>query len=314
MRQRARFLRAGGRFCCLLVLGSLLLALAACAPSQTPQDARLDDLGHAFTVSEPSQVAVCSGSLAEIWVLAGGQLCAVTEDGFEQHGLQLEDVPSLGSLKEPSLEALLAVEPDFVVLSANIDGHQAISQTLDELNIPNALLNVETFEDYLRVLGLFADITGREDLYRQNGLDLQSRIDEILSGVPEGAAPEVLLIRAYSSGAKAKGSDNMTGAMLKDLGCVNLADENPSVLEELSLEFILEEDPDFIFVTTMGSSDEAALEAFASSFSSNPAWASLRAVKDGRFIVLPKDLFHLKPNARWPESYEMLAELLYGQA
>lgn len=106
----------------------------------------------------------------------------------------------------------------------------------------------------------------------------------------------------------------MTGAMLKDLGCVNLADENPSVLEELSLEFILEEDPDFIFVTTMGSSDEAALEAFASSFSSNPAWASLRAVKDGRFIVLPKDLFHLKPNARWPESYEMLAELLYGQA
>lgn len=47
---------------------------------------------------------------------------------------------------------------------------------------------------------------------------------------------------------------------------------------------------------------------------SNPAWASLTAVQEGHFHLLPKDLFHLKPNARWGESYEILADYLYGEA
>ena len=45
---------------------------------------------------------------------------------------------------------------------------------------------------------------------------------------------------------------------------------------------------------------------------SDPAWHTLTAVKEGRVEVLPKDLFHYKPNARWGESYQMLAELMYG--
>ena len=43
----------------------------------------------------------------------------------------------------------------------------------------------------------------------------------------------------------------------------------------------------------------------------NPAWASLSAVSGGQYHVLPKDLFHYKPNARWGEAYEMLADILY---
>lgn len=35
-------------------------------------------------------------------------------------------------------------------------------------------------------------------------------------------------------------------------------------------------------------------------------------MKEDRVEVLPKDLFHYKPNARWGESYQMLAELMYG--
>ena len=105
----------------------------------------------------------------------------------------------------------------------------------------------------------------------------------------------------------------MTGAMLKDLGCVNIADQNPNLLEEMSLEKILEENPDFIFVTTMGASDADALDALAQSYTSNPAWATLDAVKNGRFYVLPKELFHLKPNSHWAESYRILADILLNK-
>lgn len=97
-------------------------------------------------------------------------------------------------------------------------------------------------------------MTGREDLYEQNGLAVQQQISDVLELVQNAKlpAPNVLLLRAYSSGCKAKGSDNMTGAMLKDLGAINIADADDSLLENLSMENIIADDPEDIFVVTMG--------------------------------------------------------------
>ena len=119
-----------------------------------------------------------------------------------------------------------------------------------------------------------------------------------------------LLIRAYSTGAKAKGMDNLAGVMLHQLGVKNLVDQYPSLLEELSMEEIIAADPDYIFVTIMGSSQQKALDALAEGIQKNPAWSSLSAVQNGRYVILPGDLFHYKPNARWGESYAYLADIL----
>ena len=121
-----------------------------------------------------------------------------------------------------------------------------------------------------------------------------------------------MFLRAYSSGAKAKTDDNFVGIILEELGTENIAKKYPSLLEDLSIETIIEEDPDYIFVTTMGN-EENALRALKEGIESNPAWNTLKAVKNDRYIVLPKDLFHYKPNARWAESYEYLAKIIYPQ-
>ena len=73
----------------------------------------------------------------------------------------------------------------------------------------------------------------------QNGTAVQARIDRAIAKSQGQDAPTVLFIRAYSTGAKAKGSDSMTGAMLRDLGCVNIADQNGSLLEELSMDQVV---------------------------------------------------------------------------
>lgn len=79
------------------------------------------------------------------------------------------------------------------------------------------------------------------------------------------------------------------------------------------MEEILVEDPDFIFVTIMGSSTQKALDALAQGIQQNPAWSSLSAVQNGRYVILPEDLFHYKPNKRWGESYGYLANILYPE-
>ena len=36
--------------------------------------------------------------------------------------------------------------------------------------------------------------------------------------------------------------------------------------------------------------------------------------KNGRYFLLEKELYNLKPNARWGEAYQKLADILYGKA
>ena len=45
--------------------------------------------------------------------------------------------------------------------------------------------------------------------------------------------------------------------------------------------------------------------------SDNPAWSALRAVREGRFHTLDHTLYNVKPNARWGEANEQLADILY---
>jgi len=275
-----------------------------------------DAMGYPVTVQSWNRVVSLYGSFAEAWTLAGGTLTATTEDAIKERGLDLgTDIAVIGTNQDPNTEEILAQNPDFVILNAEVSEQTALHEFLQEAGVPHAYFKTNTFDEYLAMLRTFCDMTGREDLYEQNGLAVQQQISDVLELVQNAKlpAPNVLLLRAYSSGCKAKGSDNMTGAMLKDLGAINIADADDSLLENLSMENIIADDPEDIFVVTMGASQQKALDWLAENLQANPAWSGLSAVQSGHYYLLDKALFHYKPNARWGESYRTLAALLYPQ-
>jgi iron complex transport system substrate-binding protein len=273
----------------------------------------IDALGHDVTVTSAERVIVLSGSFAQTWLLAGGELLATTQDTFTDGTLLPESVQVVGSLHNPSLEQIIALEPDLVILSKAIAGHVKLYEQITAAGIVTAYFNVEVFGEYLDMLKICTDITGKSNLFEINGTDVKARIDDIIAEAEKFShSPRVLFMRANSTDINIRNSDTMAGKMLKDLGCVNIADNENGLLENLSMEIIIEEDPDFIFAVPMGESIEKALNVLNETLKSNPAWAELTAVKNDRYFILPKDLFHLKPNNRWVESYEMLYEILYG--
>ncbi|MBK5242038.1 MAG: ABC transporter substrate-binding protein [Clostridium sp.] len=264
--------------------------------------------------SSPKRVVSLYGSFAETWLLAGGELVGVTDDVVKERKMQLKNnVKVVGNVMEPNIEEVIALEPDLVILSSDIDTDIKVSEILKKAGIKYAFFKEDVFGDYLNILKNCTEITGRRDLYQKNGLAVKSKIDKVISKVnPANKKPSVLFIRAFSTGAKAKGDDNITGAMLKDLGADNIASRHSSLLEDLSMEEIIKEDPEYIFITTMGDS-EKALEQLKTTVKSNPAWNKLKAVKNNRYIILPKEMFHYKPNALWGDAYEYLAKILYPE-
>ena len=274
-----------------------------------------DALGREVTVDNPQRVVTLIGSFTDVWLLAGGEVVGACDDSWASLNLDLpEGVINTGKVAEPNLENILSAEPDFVIASVNTSSNVELLDNFDELGITCAYFDVSTFEDYLSMLKICTDITGRSDLYEKNGLNVQKQIEEAEARA-DGSAPTVLYLRTSTKSIQAKTSEgNVCGEILANLGCVNVADSDETLLESLSLEAIMRADPDYIFVTPQGTDKEAALANIEETFTSNPAWQSLTAVKEGRYYVLDPYLYNLKPNERWGESYEKMADILYPES
>ena len=302
------------RIISLLLVLSLLLS--ACGGGGTAGSETAvtftDDLGRAVTVDRPERVAALLGSFAQIWMLSGGRVCATADDAWEDLDLALpEDTVNLGNTKQLSLELLLASQPDLILASTNTRQNMEWRETLEATGIPVAYFDVADFDDYLRLLKLCTGITGREDLYEEYGLAVQARIEAVLAKREGETAPTVLCMRASASGVTVKNSrDNVLGEMLHSLGCVNIADSDERLLENLSLEQILLADPDFIFIVQRGDDAAGMREYVERNLESDPAWSHLTAVREGRVYFMDKNLYNLKPNHRWGEAYEKLEEIL----
>lgn len=298
----------------LLVAVCLLCAFSACTTQTRAQGySFVDSNGRETTVAySPERVVSLQGSFAETWLVAGGSLVGVTDDAIDDLSLDVGDAALLGTVKQPDTEILLSLNPDFVIMSSDIAGHKDVAALLDSVGIAYAFFRQETFDDYLRMLDIFTTLTEKRENYEKYGEALKTRIDDVVARAQAVQnKPEVLFVRARSQGVSAKAYDHTVCTILKDLGVVNIAAKYPSLLENLSLEEIIRQDPDFILVTFMGD-EESAKKYLVKEWESNPAWSGLSAVKQHGYVFLQKDLYHFKPNARWADAYETLFEILFG--
>ena len=306
-----------------IILLTAVLLLTACSAKEQPAATEAanaitftDDLGRTVTVSSPRRVAALLGSFAQVWQLAGGQVIATADDAWEDFGLELpEDAVNLGGTKHLSLELLLSAQPDFILASTNTRQNMELQETLEATNIPVAYFDVLDFSDYLRLLGICTDITGCKDRYETYGTaveqEIQAVIDRSKQRLQSEDAPKVLFLRASASAVHVKNSEGVVlGDMLKNLGCINIADSDATLLENLSVERILEADPDFIFVVQQGDNSEGTREYVRGFLEEHPAWAQLTAVKKGNVHFMEKNLFGLKPNHRWGQAYQIVEDIL----
>lgn len=275
-----------------------------------------DDLGREVTVSDPQRVAALLGSFAQIWMLAGGDVIATADDAWDDLSLELsEETVNLGNTKQLSLEQLLAADPDFILASINTRQNIEWQETLDATGIPTAYFDVSDFDDYLRLLSICTNITGRKDCFEQYGSDVATHIENVLAKskkrLEENNAPTVLSMVASASSIFAKNSEgNVLGEMLNNLGCINIADSDNMLLENLSIEHIILSDPEYIFFVQRGDNTQGMQEHVQKTLMEHPAWSELTAVKNGHVYFMDKNLYNLKPNHRWGEAYQGLENIL----
>ncbi len=114
-------------------------------------------------------------------------------------------------------------------------------------------------------------------------------------------------IRAMAkiTGETQKGEDLIASGMTP-------LEKNPDAAP-YSMETLVEQNPEAIFVTSMGKIEEAKA-GMDKMMQENPAWQTVDAVKNGRVYYLPQDLFLLSPGIHYPEAAATMAKCLYPEA
>lgn len=255
------------------------------------------------------RVIALSKSNAELWLLAGGELIATSDDAMKIDGIS-EDTVSLGDMDHVSLEAIAALEPDLLIVFSTDPAQKALGEAAEGIGIKVLYTNIDDFDDYETVMKDLTAETGRDDLYKKNVADVAEEIEEIIGNVPEDAEEgSYLLLHVSATKSKVEKNDYFASEIFNNLGLTNIAADDSS-FDDLSIEQIVTADPDYIFVVPRGD-EKKAMASFDELFTGQAAWESLSAVKNGKYYLLSKDLFGLKPNDKWAETYKAAFEILY---
>jgi iron complex transport system substrate-binding protein len=262
---------------------------------------------------EPKKTIVLFASFIDIWMKQGGELIGMVEASEEYNLPGTENIPTVGKQGSFSLEEIIALEPELVILSANTKSQMELIPALESNNIEVLVMDYKFKEDYFKIAKVFAAVNNKKELFQQEAGRVKEETQAIIHKAPKVDNPKVLIIFATKKSISARTSDTTVGEIFFDLNAINIADSSNDMLSDknFSMEKILEEDPDFIFVQSMGSDLEAIQERLEMDAESNPAWSSLQAVKNNRYIALAKDLYTYKANDRYAEAYENVAKILY---
>lgn len=278
----------------------------------------LDKFGTETTVTKmPKKTVVLYNSILGLWYYMGGESLTKVK-GSTNVPEEAMDLDDLGSSYSVSLEAVIAYEPDLVILAGNIDSQVAMSANLHEMGIETMIVDVKTrsYERFTENAYLFSKILGTEDMYARKTAHVIEEVDTIIATAT--AAEERPLVAPLFATTK-----NMTletdvaqiGEIVAMLGGENIYTEADLVAEgetriPFSIEALVTKNPEVILISTMGNVD--GCKAYVDSMiEENPVWYEVDAVKNERVFYLDKSLSVYKPNQRYAEAFQMVAEMIY---
>ncbi len=185
----------------------------------------------------------------------------------------------------PNVEAIIGFEPDLVVSQGLPEDIEAGLAAAGIESLP--LLAAQTLDDaYAQILTL-GDLTGHPEEAAEVVASMRADIESILAGIPERDQP-LTYYHELDGTLFSATSSTFIGQVYSLAGLENIADEADEDgfgFPQLSAEYILEQDPDLIFLA-----DTKCCGESVETLAARPGWGQLTAVQEGNVIELDDDI------------------------
>ena len=284
-----------GRISALFVCFALALGACGDQPSEPPVSAAGEDASFPVTIqaangeveiaAKPSRIVSLSSTSTEMLfaIGAGKQVVAVDDQSDYPPGLPTTELSGY----EPNVEAIAKYEPDLVVATSD-----AFLKSLGDLEIPLLVHPaVSTLDEAYTQFEQLGVATGHASEAAREVARIRADIEEIVEGLLDFDDPPTYyheLDDTYFSVT----SETFIGQVYGLAGLRNIADEAKKAgtgYPQLSAEYIVEADPDFIFL-----GDSECCNQTPERVSNRPGWDQIAAVERGAVFDVGDDI-----SSRW---------------
>ncbi|HVR79125.1 MAG TPA: ABC transporter substrate-binding protein [Acidimicrobiia bacterium] len=253
--------------------------------------------GEVIVELRPERIVSLAPTATEILfaIGAGDQVIAVDEFSNFPEEAPTTDLSGF----EPNVEAVAALDPDLVVVSDDLND---IVSALTSIEIPvihhPAAATLDDSYTQIEQLGL---ATGNLDDAATLVASIQDDIDRLVASLPEIDEP-LSYYHELDSSLFSVTAETFIGEIYSLVGLENIADEVETQYPQLSAEYIIDADPDLIFLA-----DTKCCGESPETVAARPGWEQLTAVSRGSVVALDDDVA-----SRWGPRVVELLETIVG--
>ena len=213
-------------------------------------------------------------------------------------------LPVVGGYSDPNFEVIFALSPSLVVGARGPAGPR-LEERLREHGIRTYFPETESVAQIESMLVELGRAVSREDAANAVAARTHARIERVAVAVAGLPKPRVLLLFDVEP-IVAAGPNSFPNDVLERAGAINVVAGNDTVAYPvLGIERVLVLDPDIVIDTTVAASHTASRIR-----KDSPAWAKLRAVREGRVIAVTDESV-LRPGPRIADAVATLAKVLH---
>jgi iron complex transport system substrate-binding protein len=274
------------------------LAMAVAGSAMAAPVQVVDDRGVSVQWAQPPQrIVTLLPSLTETVCELGECAKVVGTDRYSTHPQAVRKLPKLGGLDDASVEGIVALRPDVVLLGIS----SRIIDRLTALGIKVVALEPRSQPDVQRVIGKVATVLGK----RPEGDRLWRRIEGELKAaaafVPPAARGQTVYYEVDAA-PFAAGESSFMGATLKSFGLVNVVPASMGPFPKLNPEYVVRANPALIMVASRS----------ATALPQRPGWSGIAAVKQQRVCAFSPDETDVlsRPGPRMGEAARVMLKCL----
>ncbi|MEO7039020.1 MAG: helical backbone metal receptor [Gemmatimonadaceae bacterium] len=279
-----------------------VVTLGACGESRSAKPtAHVDDFGasiEAGTVAAPARIASLNPATTELLFALGAGPRLVARTTWDVWPDSARAVADVGPGLRPNVEAVLARHPDLVVLYASEENRVAADQ-LRAAGIRVIALRTDRLSDFARATLEIGRAVGES----ASAVTVIDTMQRTLARVRAATLPldhPTVFWHVWDSPIYTIGAGSFLDELLNIAGGTNVYADRTEPSPQVSLEDVIRCDPRIILA---GAAGERSLKA-------SPLWQGVRAVREGRVLVVDTNLVG-RPSVRAGEAAVSIARLLH---
>jgi iron complex transport system substrate-binding protein len=278
----------------------LLAMVASCGRDQGARSPAVafDDFGDKIVVGAPATRIVSLNPVTTEMLFAmgaGRRVVGRTHWDLSPDAARL--VPDIGDGMQPNVEAVLGVRPDLVVLYAG-SANRGAAQRLRRAGIATLAIRTDHVADFRRAVRLLSRAVGDTDAGNRLA-DSVERSFRAVAGRPRPAKPPTAFWLIWETPLYTIGGGSYMSELVEAVGARNVFGDLQAASPQVTMEELVRRDPDYILTGPVG----------ASHIRTAPAWRAVRAVREGRILVVDTTLVG-RPGVRLGEAARHLRALI----